>query len=187
SENAENLELEVVCTEQACWFMQGFCQFALQNQVEIAEGINITECILAKEVMEDGSAPSVPSGIEALDALDDRRIIWFLEPLHQSTVQRYSGTMQHANPTGKMGYTVATFVHYAYQYSEGALVFTDIQGTMSSGQNGMILFDVMTHSSDSETGVGDYGPEGIQCWQEQHVCCKMCEGLGLVASSDEEE
>lgn len=117
--------------------------------------------------MEDGSAPSVPSGIEALDALDDRRIIWFLEPLHQSTVQRYSGTMQHANPTGKMGYTVATFVHYAYQYSEGALVFTDIQGTvkllshslsliyfkgslgkMSSGQNGMILFDVMTHSSD---------------------------------------
>lgn len=117
--------------------------------------------------MEDGSAPSVASGVEDLDALTDGRIVWFLEPLRQSTVQRYSGTMQHANPTGKMGCTVSAFVHYAYQYSEGALVFADIQGAvkllspslsliyfegslgkMSSGQNGMILFDVMTHSAD---------------------------------------
>lgn len=45
AENAENLELEVVCTEQACWFMQGFCQFALQNQVEIAEGMFFSKAL----------------------------------------------------------------------------------------------------------------------------------------------
>lgn len=39
AENAKNLELEVVRTEQARWFMQGFRQLALRNQVEIAEGM----------------------------------------------------------------------------------------------------------------------------------------------------
>ncbi|KAF9470206.1 hypothetical protein BDN70DRAFT_939932 [Pholiota conissans] len=43
----------------------------------------------------------------------------------------------------------------------------------------MVLFDIMTHSKDGNTGIGDFGQDGIKSFLQDHTCGKICQGLGL--------
>ncbi|RDB26567.1 hypothetical protein Hypma_005670 [Hypsizygus marmoreus] len=189
AENAKHLMEEVERCEYGRWFLHNFRTSAAEMGVEVADNIEFTQCFLAEELLPAGTSPSVASG---LDEFDDpvNKIIWFLEPLRHTAVVRWSGTLQHPDHKGKLAQTLAAFVHYAYSYSEGTLVFADLQGskgTLSNGKSGMVLFDVMTHSPNGMTGVGDHGPEGVKCWREQHVCREICEGLKLESGEDDGE
>ncbi|KAJ6524657.1 hypothetical protein DFH09DRAFT_1096060 [Mycena vulgaris] len=105
-----------------------------------------------------------------------KKIIWLLEPLRNAAVTHYTGTMEHPAGTGQLAHTLSAFVHYAFQASGGDILFADVQGSsgrLSNKNMGIIIFDLMTHSPDENTGVGDYGPAGIR--------------LGLEVGDDDEE
>jgi hypothetical protein len=39
--------------------------------------------------------------------------------------------MEHPASKGQMAHTLSAFVHYAFQWSEGEVIFADIQGAFS--------------------------------------------------------
>jgi hypothetical protein len=92
----------------------------------------ITKCRLAQEVIPLDGAPSPASGVvkEVFEAELEatRRIVWLLEPLRNSSVTHYTGTMDHPAGQGQLAHTLSVFVHYSFQWSEGTIVFADIQG-----------------------------------------------------------
>ncbi|KAJ6493015.1 hypothetical protein C8R45DRAFT_927811 [Mycena sanguinolenta] len=49
-----------------------------------------------------------------------------------------------------------------------------------------VLFDLTTHTSSGESGVGDHGQDGIDTLIEQHLCTSHCESLALVPVSDQD-
>ncbi|KAF5320648.1 hypothetical protein D9611_013717 [Ephemerocybe angulata] len=51
-------------------------------------------------------------------------------------------------------------------------------GRVNNG-DGLILFDLMTHTISGESGVGDGGKEEIKQFLVQHECKDVCERLGL--------
>ncbi|PSR87381.1 hypothetical protein PHLCEN_2v5198 [Hermanssonia centrifuga] len=51
---------------------------------------------------------------------------------------------------------------------------------LPNGQGaGQILFDIMMHTPDGKSGVGDHGQEGIDIFLEQHQCQQFCHELQL--------
>lgn len=82
------------------------------------------------------------------------------------SVTKWSGTLAHPNHNGNLvGTTICAFAHFAYIFSQRSVVFADIQGVfnqsavtrsltshigtqtqLSPGVEGLILFDVMTHT-----------------------------------------
>ncbi|KAJ7156780.1 kinase-like domain-containing protein, partial [Mycena filopes] len=121
-----------------------------------------------------------------------RQVVWLLEPIRNSSVTHYTGTMDHPAGQGQLAHTLAAFVHYSFQWSEGTIVFADIQGMCSSGRlstnaMGILIFDMMTHTPEGESGVGDYGGKGIEKWRAQHDCNAFCKGLDLAVDDGEED
>jgi len=82
------------------------------------------------------------------------------------SVTKWSGTLAHPNHRGDLvGATICAFVHFAYICSQRSIVFADIQGELncntvdqsltshvgtqaqiSPGIEGLVLFDIMTHT-----------------------------------------
>ncbi|KAJ7279456.1 hypothetical protein C8J57DRAFT_1570189 [Mycena rebaudengoi] len=48
-----------------------------------------------------------------------------------------------------------------------------------NGDGIQVLFDVMTHTLDGSSGVGDHGKTGIQTFLKKHECANRCENLHL--------
>lgn len=83
------------------------------------------------------------------------------------SVTKWSGTLAHPNHHGDLvGATICAFVHFAYIFSQCSVVFADIQGVfsynmadrsltfhigtqaqISPGVEGLVLFDIMTHTT----------------------------------------
>ncbi|KAJ6477984.1 hypothetical protein DFH09DRAFT_1342071 [Mycena vulgaris] len=167
-ENATNLESELVRAENARWFLKSFRTAAEEINLVTAQNFEITQCRIAQEVVEGDAKPSPASGITSevweSEPAPTKKIIWLLEPLRNAAVTHYTGTMEHPAGTGQLAHTLSAFVHYAFQASGGDILFADVQGSSSRLSNknmGIIIFDLMTHSPDENTGVGDYGPAGI--------------------------
>ncbi|KIK79382.1 hypothetical protein PAXRUDRAFT_161426 [Paxillus rubicundulus Ve08.2h10] len=123
---------------------------------------------------------------------------WFLSRFHELAKQRgvnifpvikFSGTMQHPIANDKHGITVAAFAHFVYEFSKHKMVFADIQGSPMTvnGGDGVILFDVMTHSPEGDSRIGDHGKEGIATFIQQHKCDYICTGLGLLPLEEDSE
>ena len=91
---------------------------------------------------------------------------WIVEQRRPMSVMKWSGTLTHPNHHGDLiGATICAFVHFAYIYSHNSIVFADIQGMFNSrpttdhlpcsgtraqlspGVEGLILFDIMTHTA----------------------------------------
>ncbi|KAJ7280612.1 hypothetical protein C8J57DRAFT_1500831 [Mycena rebaudengoi] len=154
AQNTTNLELEVVRCEQARWFLNEFRATVDSHNIATATSwviselmtvritepsikFEITRCRLAQEVVKSDGAPSPASGVVA-----------------------ETGTMEHPAGMGQMAHTLSAFVHYAFQWSEGEVIFADIQGSpgrLSTNTMGIIIFDLMTHTPDGDSGVGDFG------------------------------
>ncbi|KAJ7676231.1 kinase-like domain-containing protein, partial [Mycena olivaceomarginata] len=72
--------------------------------------------------------------------------------------------------------TVHTFARYIFGYSGGELVFADLQGTPTPvrGNDGLVLFDPMTHTIAGGSGLGDFGIDGIETFINTHECNRLC-------------
>ncbi|KAJ7664900.1 hypothetical protein B0H14DRAFT_2658546 [Mycena olivaceomarginata] len=68
-----------------------------------------------------------------------------------------------------------------YGNSQKSIVLADIQGTPAhrGGRDLMILFDPMTHTPAGDSGIGDFGVEGIRSFIQDHHCGDICRSLGL--------
>ncbi|KAJ7853224.1 kinase-like domain-containing protein, partial [Mycena leptocephala] len=108
---------------------------------------------------------------------------WLVEGKRVSAVISFTSTLDHKarGAEDSQSDTGHTFAHFAFQYSEGSLVFADLQGTPGPvrGNNGLILFDPMTHTLDGGSGLGDFGMEGIESFVNGHECNRLCEQLHL--------
>ncbi|KAJ7740163.1 hypothetical protein B0H16DRAFT_1567843 [Mycena metata] len=82
-------------------------------------------------------------------------------------------------------------VGQASQWSEGAIVLADIQGCssgrLSTYTMGILIFDMMTHTPDGDSGVRDHGGKGIEKWSDQHDCNVFCKTLDLAIGEDDDE
>ncbi|KIK52716.1 hypothetical protein GYMLUDRAFT_179819, partial [Collybiopsis luxurians FD-317 M1] len=106
---------------------------------------------------EEIGNPSKASGIQVplFGLTDDQdpsdfEASWLIENKCSITVEKFSGTMNHC----MIGHNLRTqtlnaFNHFTYAFSDCTLVFADLQGSVSivNSHSGLILFDVMTHTS----------------------------------------
>ncbi|KAF9516260.1 hypothetical protein BS47DRAFT_1292642, partial [Hydnum rufescens UP504] len=54
--------------------------------------------------------------------------LWLLEPMCSTAVTKFGGTHQYKFGPALQSSTAEAFVHYVYEFSTGAIVYTDIQG-----------------------------------------------------------
>ncbi|KAJ7813494.1 hypothetical protein B0H14DRAFT_3879173 [Mycena olivaceomarginata] len=175
-ENAANLQFEALRCETARWFLNRFRSATDDLNMTIAKNFEITKCRLAQEVIPLDGAPSPASGVvkEVFEAE--------LEATH-----RIVGFWSLC-ATPPLLITPGQWT--TRRWSEGTIVFADIQGSsgrLSTKVMGIIIFDMMTHTTDGDSGVGDYGEKGIEKWRDQHDCNVFCKNLDLAVGDDDED
>ncbi|KAF8576013.1 hypothetical protein K439DRAFT_1307918, partial [Ramaria rubella] len=109
-------------------------------------------------------------------------IYWLLEEQRTPVVNNYSYTLNHPDQKSLKGATIVVFAHFCWLYSQQTLVFADMQGSParnSLGNSIEVLFDPMTHSLTGDTGLGDFGQEGIDIFLSQHRCNRICTAVEL--------
>ncbi|KAJ7161857.1 kinase-like domain-containing protein, partial [Mycena crocata] len=190
-ENATQLENEMIRLKQGQWFLDKLYARADETETEVYKDFSFSDGLLVQEIIgPDGPSPAsgltMDSFMASLDTNPNCAIFWLLEPLRSSSVERWSGTLQHPPHENKPGRTMDTFMHFSYVYSQQTLVFADLQSesmllhTRSrTGESNWILFDVMTHTCDGASGVGDHGEDGMQAILSDHVCDNMCKSLDM--------
>ncbi|KAJ6617370.1 hypothetical protein B0H10DRAFT_1878500 [Mycena sp. CBHHK59/15] len=169
-ENREQLIKEATRLGRTGYFLKQFMAEAKRKGVDIDQGISVTDFKLGIEIVENGSAPSLASGISleqyqaGSEVQDDSSsdpgiVIWLFEPRRSSKVKHWSGTNEYpAWHQSKLGSTLNTFAHYVYLFSQESTVPADLQTATAVNENGdgiQVLFDMMTHTTDGSSGVGD--------------------------------
>ncbi|KAJ7307725.1 kinase-like domain-containing protein [Mycena albidolilacea] len=206
-ENREELYKEAARLHQMGWFLSAFLERAQEAHINIDEYISVTQCKLVVEVTKQGEAPSKASGyllsdVESTECPMD----WLIEPFRLGRAEKWSGTNQHPNHfQNKLGNILNSFAHFVYDASYKSIALANIQSKFAvlecsshSEENqatkahignrvSQVLFDLTTHTSSGDSGVGDHGQDGINTFVEQHVCTSHCESLGLVPLSDQDK
>ncbi|KAJ7913091.1 kinase-like domain-containing protein, partial [Mycena leptocephala] len=101
---------------------------------------------------------------------DSGLVIWLFEPRRLSKVKHWSGTNEYLSwHQNKLGSTLNTFTHYAYLLGQETTVLADLQ-TATAGEGVQDLFDVMTHTLNGSSGIGDHGQPGINTFLKKHEC-----------------
>ncbi|KAJ7099232.1 kinase-like domain-containing protein, partial [Mycena belliarum] len=177
-DNRVEVEGEIIRLCQGKWFLDAFYRFC-KGHKEIIVDLNLefADAFLAVEVKK----PSKASGVIAI-AEDGEGLTWLVERKRPTTVIKFSGTLVHqSHRTDLRSATVSAFAHFVYGYSNNSLVFADLQGTPSrvKGKDGLVLFDLMTHTTSGESGVGDFGKAGMRTFLDGHKCTKICRGLAI--------
>ncbi|KAJ6510988.1 kinase-like domain-containing protein [Mycena sanguinolenta] len=174
---------------------ENYCEIMNEGTRLARGGISVTDFKLGVELISSDSGPSIASGFSmeqhkiARDGQVDTpnsiqgSVIWLFEPRRSSKVERWSGTNDyppwHQN---KLGSTMNTFTHFVYLFSQESTVPADLQTStvvQESGDAVQILFDIMTHTLDGSSGVGDHGQAGILAFLAKHQCRKRCSNLRL--------
>ncbi|KAJ7693119.1 kinase-like domain-containing protein [Mycena olivaceomarginata] len=103
--------------------------------------------------------PSAASGLEVFDG-EAGGMTWLVESKSEDIQSE----------------TVHAFAHYIFGYSGGELVFADLQGTPTPvrGNDGLVLFDPMTHTMAGGSGLGDFGTDRIETFINTHKCNRLC-------------
>ncbi|KAJ7222732.1 kinase-like domain-containing protein, partial [Mycena haematopus] len=109
-------------------------------------------------------------------------ITWLVERKRPMTVTKYSGTLVHTSVRRDLrSLTICAFAHFVYGFSDRSLVFADLQGMCTPAQvrgtDGLVLFDLMAHTIDGNSGIGDFGKQGIRTFTRDHQCNSICSGL----------
>ncbi|KAJ6472440.1 kinase-like domain-containing protein, partial [Mycena sanguinolenta] len=106
---------------------------------------------------------------------------WLVESKRASVVISFTSTLDHKARGSEdiQSETIHAFTHYIFGYSGGELVFADLQGTPTPvrGNDGLVLFDPMTHTEAGGSGLGDFGVEGIETFIKTHKCNRLCTEL----------
>ncbi|KAJ7686042.1 kinase-like domain-containing protein, partial [Mycena olivaceomarginata] len=171
-DNREQLIQEAIRLSRTSYFLKKFIEEAKRKCVDIEQTSEVS--------MEQYEA--------ACEAQDDSNhdpgiVIWLLEPRRSSRVKHWSGTNEyppwHQN---KLGSTFNAFAHYMYLFSQESTVLADLKLKVSVNENGQgieVLFDMMTHTINRSSGVGDHGKTGIKTFLEKHECVNRCAHLRL--------
>ncbi|KAF5335615.1 hypothetical protein D9758_014784 [Tetrapyrgos nigripes] len=107
-------------------------------------------------------------------------VAWLLEKKCSKSYTKWSSTNIHpSNNKNKVGNVLNAFAHFFYQESQKTMVIADLQ-TSTLG-NKKVLFDMMFHTEDGGSGVGDHGEQGITIFLTAHECIEggRCELLEL--------
>ncbi|KAF5325455.1 hypothetical protein D9619_009978 [Psilocybe cf. subviscida] len=182
AENELHLTQELDRLKIVEFFLNDFKSTAKKNGVTIAKGITVSDGFLVRE-------QGVPSAASGFPPDDIDGAVWLVEPRRSTSVIKFSGTMIHPARADNVSLTLAAFAHYVYHSSNHQLVLADIQGTPSAveGVDGVVLFDIMTHSPNTDSGIGDHGVKGIEAFVQQHQCNHICRGLNLDKASASNE
>ncbi|KAJ3991959.1 hypothetical protein F5050DRAFT_1580486, partial [Lentinula boryana] len=130
-ENQFEVEAEGQRLHQLHDILNAFIEHAKKNKVKIAADIRVTEFKIALEIPENHPSPA--SGVTAgeINALSEdlQYISWLLEPMRPRGIEptKWSGTMQHPEHNSKVGDTLTSFVHFAYEWTHQTVVFADLQ------------------------------------------------------------
>ncbi|KAJ7577901.1 kinase-like domain-containing protein, partial [Mycena floridula] len=114
---------------------------------------------------------------------DSAYVTWLLEERRPTGTKRWSGTNDHpSHHSNRLGSTLNAFAHFAFLYSHKTLSLRTCKVSCpfkGAGKVVNILFDIMTHTINEDSGVGDHGEEGIAQFVAQHECVERCKELGL--------
>ncbi|KAJ7845590.1 kinase-like domain-containing protein [Mycena olivaceomarginata] len=172
-DNRIEVESEVIRLAQGKWFLDAFYRFCKGYKE-----VSFADAFLAVEIKK----PSKASGVASIPDEQEEGLTWIVERKRPTTVIKFSGTLiHHSHRTDLRSATISAFAHFVYGYSNKSLVFADLQGTPSriKGKDGLVLFDLMTHTISEDSGVGDFGLEGIKTFLNGHKCSKVCSTLGI--------
>ncbi|KAK7016120.1 kinase-like protein [Favolaschia claudopus] len=199
--NRDQLVKEGVTLGRAEFFLNHFNSECAYEAIEIA-GFDVTDFLIAREgvaSLAESFVPSPASGITSTDyssltpAEKDElttdsntisSITWLLERERGDVqLRKYSGTLDHPKYSDKQGATINAFQHFVYLYSKKTLVLADIQASESHSRlsQNAVLFDLMSHTANRESGAGDHGDLGIKTFVNQHECVQKCVALNLEA------
>ncbi|KAJ7934799.1 kinase-like domain-containing protein [Mycena leptocephala] len=171
-ENREQLIKEATRLGRTSYLLAQFMAEAKRKGVDIdqASEISFEEYQAACEVQDDS-------------VFDPGVIIWLFEPRRSSKVAHWSGTNEYpAWHQNKIGSTLNAFAHYVYLFSQESTVLADLQTATAVNENGdgiQVLFDMMAHTTDGSSGVGDHGQTGIETFLKKHECVTRCANLRL--------
>ncbi|KAJ6483426.1 kinase-like domain-containing protein, partial [Mycena sanguinolenta] len=184
SQNREELYKEAARLHQMSWSLAAF-----QERAQCNGYISVTRCQLVLEVTKQDEAPSTASGY-SLSEVESAEcpMVWLVEPFRLGRAEKWSRTNQHPNHSqNKLGNILNSFAHFVYDANYESIALADIQTTKARIGNtvSQVLFDLTTHTSSGESGVGDHWQDGIDAFIEQHLCTSRCESLGLAPVGDQ--
>ncbi|GJJ06853.1 hypothetical protein Clacol_001049, partial [Clathrus columnatus] len=142
-----------------------FVEFAKSKGVQVYEKFTFSDSWIA--VVADGPRPGWA---------------YLMAPmLSTRDVIKFSGTNTAGANESNRGKTMDTFAHFSLFITEEDLVLTDIQEYVEGYQFSemLTLFDLMTHTKNGNSGLGDDGVDGIERFKKQHRCNSLCERLRL--------
>ncbi|KAH9916466.1 kinase-like domain-containing protein [Fomitopsis serialis] len=171
SQNYQNLYQEVCRAFQGQWFLESFYKLVRERDIEA------DMCSSSMFISSDVTQLAIDSDSEPEKA----GAYWLIEPRRATSVHRWSGTMSHPAGAGQKAQTMSAFAHFVYRYSNSQLVAADLQSTVAAIDNAVVdvVFDMMTHTQDGNSGVGDHGQEGIDAFVKQHECNRICMEMSL--------
>ncbi|KAJ7800434.1 kinase-like domain-containing protein, partial [Mycena olivaceomarginata] len=111
---------------------------------------------------------------------DEEGLTWMVERKCPTAVTKFSGTLVHRSHRKDLrSATISAYAHFIFRFSKGSLVVADLQGTpcLVRYNDGLVLFDLMTHTEDGDSGVGDFGRKGIETFVNDHMCTDLCRSL----------
>ncbi|KAF5310626.1 hypothetical protein D9619_008264 [Psilocybe cf. subviscida] len=173
------MEDEILRLAEVSWFLKEFYRYCRKEypQITVEKRIQIAEAYVGTET---NTYPSLASGLPRQHT--GPGMSWLIEEKRSLSVTKFSGTLQHdGSRHDPISTTVYAFSHFALWHSKGTCVFADLQGTLTNvnGMDTMILFDIMSHTLDGESGIGDFGQQGIDSFINTHCCSTVCEALQL--------
>ncbi|KAK0471063.1 kinase-like domain-containing protein [Armillaria novae-zelandiae] len=212
-ENMVQLYEEVVAQKKGQYFLDRFYERAEETDVSISMKFRFTDCRLVREIIsndptrpnpsasEEQTAQTSPSHASNLDDIDYQLekaskpesidVIWSIEPRCPSHRVKWNGTLQfdsHGH-RGAGQIIMDAFTHFSYSYSNGDLVFADLQSTevqTAEGKIENVLFDTAIHTSfsltddpDERQSISDHGQKGIDLFCRTHRCNQLCTDLQL--------
>ncbi|KAJ7938507.1 kinase-like domain-containing protein [Mycena leptocephala] len=176
--NRVEIEGEICRLAIGKWMLEAFYRHCKSRKdVSVDTNIAFADAFLAVEV----DRPSVASGVHMITD-DDDGLTWLVERKRPSTVTKFSGTLVHRSHRKDLcSATISAFAHFVFGYSKCSLVVADLQGTpcLVRNNDGLILFDLMTHTTDGDSGFGDFGLQGIATFVNDHTCTDLCRSLSL--------
>ncbi|KAJ7064244.1 kinase-like domain-containing protein [Mycena amicta] len=180
TENRALLEAECHRLALGTLLFASYVSYCKEMEVVIFNFVEFASVYLATEkAIQVTRSPSVASGLDGFNGSEDG-ITWMIKAKRAAAVIKFTSTLNHkARGSDLQTLTIHSFAHYVFGATHGSLVMADLQGTPATvrGNDGLVLFDVMTHTQDGSSGLGDFGLEGIESFINTHECNQLCKRL----------
>ncbi|KAJ7912437.1 hypothetical protein B0H13DRAFT_2327443 [Mycena leptocephala] len=163
-DNIFHLKAELLCQKQVA-----HCLTRFQEQAK-AHGVSIADLRAAQSfILHVTSGPR-------------KHHAWLVDPLLSTTnTIKFSGTDVAGSNSDLFGATCDALAHFSLEDSEGylsSLTFKVLLLCIKEphlvhgvrGSDELVLFDIMQHTRDGDSNIGDKGLTGIEEFKRQHKC-----------------